>query len=196
MKFREDQYYIEQVLNGHTSAYRHLVEKHQDFVYTVVRKIVSSAVEAEELAQDVFIKAYNKLPDFRGGAKFSTWLYRIAYNTAISNTRKKKVEFLSAEEQLIENYSEDDIMYDIMGLDTDEQKKLINIAMSGLPKTDNLILNLFYFYEKDLEEISEIVGMTRNNVKVKLHRIRKKMLMNMNDTLGRNMNTLHEGGKI
>jgi RNA polymerase sigma-70 factor (ECF subfamily) len=190
MKFREDEYYIEQVLNGYTAAYRQLVEKHQDFVYTIVKKIISSAEEAEEVAQDVFVQAYKKLPDFRGTAKFSTWLYRIAYNKSISHTRKKKLEFLSADEHLLENYSEDDLMQDIMGLSVNEQRGLIRDAMSSLPQTDSLIITLFYFHEKDLEEISEIVGMTHNNVKVKLHRIRKKLLVKMNEILDKNVNTV------
>ena len=190
MKFREDQYYIEEVLNGHTNAYRLLVEKHQDFVYTIVKRIVGKAEEAEEVAQDVFVKAFQKLPDFRGTAKFSTWLYRIAYNSAISQTRKKKIEFLSAEEQQIENYSEDEVMQTIKGLNTEEQKKLIHEAMSTLPKTDSLIITLFYFHEKDLEEVSEIVGMTQNNVKVKLHRIRKRLFVQMNDLIEKNINTV------
>jgi len=190
MKFREDEYYIEQVLNGHTAAYRQLVEKHQDFVYTIVKKIVNAAEEAEEVAQDVFVKAYKKLPDFRGTAKFSTWLYRIAYNSSISHSRKRRIEFLSADEQVVENYSEDDLMQDIMGLSVQEQKSLIHDAMSTLPQTDSLIVTLFYFHEKDLDEISEIVGMTHNNVKVKLHRIRKKLLIKMNEILDKNVNTV------
>lgn len=190
MEFREDQYYIEQILNGNTAAYRMLVEKHQDFVFTIVRRIISSAVEAEEVAQDVFVKAYEKLPDFRGTAKFSTWLYRIAYNSGISHTRKRKVEFLSTEEHTIDNYSEDDIMQDILGLTTGEQKMLINNALAILPRTDNLIITLFYFHGKDLEEISEIVGMTHNNVKVKLHRIRKKLLKEMNDIMDSDIHTV------
>ena len=128
MKFREDQYYIERVLGGDTISYRPLVEKHQDLVFTIVHGIVTSPEEAEEVAQDVFVKAYKKLDDFQGKAKFSTWLYRIAYNTAISHTRKKKVVVLAMEENTIENYSEDEMCDDIMGLSAQEQKKLIDTA--------------------------------------------------------------------
>jgi RNA polymerase sigma factor (sigma-70 family) len=187
MKFREDEYYIEQILKGNSAVYRQLVGKHQDFVYTIVRRIVNSVEEAEEVAQDVFVKAFKKLPDFHGNAKFSTWLYRIAYNAAISHTRKKRIEFLSADDHLIENHSEDEIMQNVLGLSGDEQKNLINNALAKLPKTDSLIVMLFYFHEKDLEEISEIVGMTHNNVKVKLHRIRKKLFKEMNNILGNNI---------
>jgi RNA polymerase sigma-70 factor (ECF subfamily) len=190
MKFREDQYYIERVLGGDTISYRPLVEKHQDLVFTIVHRIVISPEEAEEVAQDVFVKAYKNLDDFQGKAKFSTWLYRIAYNTAISHSRKKKVVVLTMEENTIENYSEEEMCNDIMGLSAREQKKLIHHALSVLPRTDNLIISLFYFHEKDIEEISEIIGMTSNNVKVKLFRIRRKLLGEMNNMIDQDINML------
>lgn len=190
MKFRDDQYYVEQVIGGNAEAFRQLVEKHQDLVYTIVHRIVVSGVEAEEVAQDVFLKVYNKLEDFRGKAKFSTWLYRIAYNTAISYGRKKKVEFLAIDEKLIENYSEEDISDNLLGMSGENQKKLITEALSTIPRTDNLIISLFYFHKKDIDEISEIVGMTQSNVKVKLHRIRKKLLKEMNSIIDKNINTV------
>lgn len=190
MKFREDQYYIERVLGGDTTSYRPLVEKHQDLVFTIVHRIVASTEEAEEVAQDVFIKAYKKLHDFQGKAKFSTWLYRIAYNTAISHSRKKKVVVLTMEENMIENYSVDEMCDDIMGLSALEQKKLIHHALSVLPRTDNLIISLFYFHEKDIEEIGDIIGMTSNNIKVKLFRIRKKLLREMNKMIDQDINTV------
>lgn len=190
MKFRDDQYYVEQVIGGNAEAFRQLVEKHQDLVYTIVHRIVVSGVEAEEVAQDVFLKVYNKLEDFRGKAKFSTWLYRIAYNTAISYGRKKKVEFLAIDEKLIENYSEEDISDNLLGMSVENQKKLITEALSTIPRTDNLIVSLFYFHKKDIDEISEIVGMTQSNVKVKLHRIRKKLLKEMNSIIDKNINTV------
>jgi len=190
MMFREDPYYIRQVLNGDTEAYRQLVEKHRDLVYTIVHRIVSSAEEAEEVAQDVFVKAYNKLSDFKAEAKFSTWIYRIAYNTAVSHTRKKKVEFHAMDEEMIENHSVDEVEQEIMGLSTEEQSKLIKKALSSLPRTDNLIISLYYYHGKEIDEISEIVGLTQSNVKVKLFRIRKKLLKEMNALMNMNINTV------
>ncbi|MCK4569429.1 MAG: sigma-70 family RNA polymerase sigma factor [Bacteroidales bacterium] len=187
MKFREDPYYIRLILKGDTEAYRRLVEKHQDLVYTIVHRIVSSAVEAEEVAQDVFVKAFSKLPDFKGEAKFSTWLYRIAYNTAVSHTRKKKIDIISMDENGIENLSEEDVQQEIMGLSPEEQNKLIRMALESLPRTDNLMITLFYYHGKGLEEISEIVGLTQNNVKVKLFRIRRKLYKEMNELMDRSI---------
>ena len=190
MMFKDDPYYIRLVLNGEASAYRSLVEKHQDLVYTIVHRIVTRAEEAEEVAQDVFVKAYHKLSDFKSEAKFSTWLYRIAYNTAVSHTRKKKVEFLAMDEEMIENHSDDEIQQEIMGLTKEEQSALIKNALSSLPRTDSLIISLYYYHGKDLEEISGIVDLTQNNVKVKLFRIRKKLLKEMNNLLDKNINTV------
>ena len=190
MRFREDPYYIRLVLEGDTSAYRSLVEKHQDLVYTIVHRIITRAEEAEEVAQDVFVKAYQKLAEFKAEAKFSTWLYRIAYNTAVSHTRKKKIEFNAMDEEMIENHSENEVQHEIMGLSAEEQSQLIKKALSTLPRTDNLIISLYYYHGKDLEEISEIVGLSQNNVKVKLFRIRKKLLIEMNALLDKNINTV------
>lgn len=190
MKYREDQYYIDQVLKGESAAYRYLVDKHKDLVFTIVRRIIVREEDAEEVAQDVFIKAYEKLADFHGTAKFSTWLYRIAYNSAVSYTRKKKITFLSAEEQMIENHPDEEVPSGVMGLNVSEQKELIRNALAMLPKTDSLILMLFYFHEKGLDEIAEIIGMTPGNIKVKLFRIRKRLLLEMNNLLGNNMSTI------
>ena len=190
MKFREDPYYIRMILSGDTEAYRGLVEKHQDLVYTIVHRIISSAEEAEEVAQDVFVKAYSKLPGFKGEAKFSTWLYRIAYNTAVSHTRKRKIEFLAMDEEVIGNHSEEDVQQEVMGLSTEEQNKLIKKAMAILPRTDSLMITLFYYHGKDIEEISEIVGLTQSNVKVKLFRIRKRLFKEMNEIIDSNINTV------
>jgi RNA polymerase sigma-70 factor (ECF subfamily) len=79
------------VLKGEQSAYTFLVEKHKNLVFSIVLKVLSSREDAEEVAQDVFLKAYQSLGSFEMKSKFSTWLYRIAYNAAISKTRKKKV---------------------------------------------------------------------------------------------------------
>lgn len=190
MKFREDPYYIRMILSGDTEAYRGLVEKHQDLVYTIVHRIISSAEEAEEVAQDVFVKAYSKLSGFKGDAKFSTWLYRIAYNTAVSHTRKRKIEFLAMDEEVIGNHSEEDVQQEVMGLSTEEQNKLIKKALAILPRTDNLMITLFYYHGKDIEEISEIVGLTQSNVKVKLFRIRKRLFKEMNEIIDSNINTV------
>ena len=175
MAFREDQYYIERIKDGETSAFSELVEKHKDWVYTIVIRILRSHEEAEETAQDVFLKAYNSLKTFQGKSKFSTWLYSIAYNTAITKTRKRKLKTSDLDDEIIYNYSEDEISKSMYELSPEEQQQSLRKAMNDLPEEENLLISLFYKKENSIAEISEITGMSSSNVKVKLHRIRKKL---------------------
>jgi RNA polymerase sigma-70 factor (ECF subfamily) len=175
MKFQSDSFYIEKVLNNEINAYAALVDKHKDMVFTVALRIVRNREDAEEIAQDVFIKAFQALASFKKESKFSTWLYRIVYNTAISKTRKKNIETTDLNYDLVENYSEDDINENLNRLDNNEQKKIINTVIKKLNPEDYMLVTLYYFEEKSTEEISEIVHLSQSNVKVKLFRIRKKL---------------------
>jgi len=114
MEFLDDSFYIEKVINGDTSAYTNLVNKHKDMVYTIALRIARNHQDAEEIAQDVFLKAFQSLESFRQKSKFSTWLYRIVYNTAISKIRKKQPEVTALDENLVENYTVDNIYTDVI----------------------------------------------------------------------------------
>ena len=85
-----DQYYIERTMQGDTQAFGVLVERYQDFIFTIVLRILKIREEAEEVAQDAFIKAFESLSSFRGESKFSSWLYSIAYRKALDRLRKNK----------------------------------------------------------------------------------------------------------
>lgn len=175
MAFKDDEFYIGQVAKGNSNAYAGLVDKHKDMVFTIAVKILRKREDAEEVAQDTFVKAYNGLSSFKHDAKFSTWLYRITYNTAISRSRKKQHEFAAIDENMIENYTTDSVSKSVNELDTEEQIATVNTLMEKLPEEENLLLSLFYKKEKSVEEISEITGYSQSNVKVKLYRIRKRM---------------------
>ena len=175
MKFQSDSFYINKVLNNDVNAYASLVDMHKDMVFTIALKIVRNREDAEEIAQDVFVKAYQSLATFKKESKFSTWLYRIVYNTAISKTRKKQFRTTDLNYDIVENYSEDDINEDLNRLDNNEQKKVINTVLKKLNPEDHMLVILYYFKEYSTEEISGIVNISQSNVKVKLHRIRKKL---------------------
>jgi RNA polymerase sigma-70 factor (ECF subfamily) len=179
MTFREDQFYINRILKGESSAYAALVDKHKEMVFTIAVKIVRNQQDAEEVAQDVFVKAFHALTTFKGDAKFSTWLYRIAYNTAISATRKKKPVFTVIDDKMIDNYTTDQVMQMVNERSESEQIEVMNRLMDNLPEEENLLLTLFYKKEKTIEEISGITGLSESNVKVKLYRIRKKMYLDL-----------------
>ena len=107
MSSAKDHIYIEKVLQGDTSSYNYLVNNYKDMVYTLAIKIVRNHEDAEEVAQDSFVKAFQKLNSFKGESKFSTWLYTIVYRTAISKIRKKNIETTDIDDFVIENHSED-----------------------------------------------------------------------------------------
>lgn len=78
-----DQVYINKILNGDTNAFTVLVDRYKDLVFTLALRMVKNREEAEEVSQDTFIKVYNSLNRFKGDYKFSTWIYRVAYNTCL-----------------------------------------------------------------------------------------------------------------
>ena len=171
-----DETIIEQVLNGNRNAYALLVDQYKDRVFSLIIGIVRNREAAEELAQDVFVKAYSSLKKFRREAGFSTWIYRIAYNTAISETRKKKYIVKSFDEQLEKAASIQLTTSEDEQIEENESKhQLLEQALTTLPPEDKLILMLFYFEEKSVEEISKTTRLTTSNVKVKLFRLRNKL---------------------
>ena len=186
MKFQDDIDYIGRVLRGDVSAYALLVAKYKNLVFSIVLKIINNREDAEEVSQDVFLKAYQSLSTFEKKSKFSTWLYRIAYNAAISKTRKKKVEMVAIEETVITNYSTDEIGRNMNELEENDRQLILERALLRLPEEDNLLIMLFYKNENSIDDISDITGLSVSNVKVKLHRIRKRLYEEMNGLIKRN----------
>ncbi len=175
MKYLDDNHYIDRVLNGDVAAYAMLVSKHKNLVFSIALKILNNREDAEEVAQDCFMKVFQALKTFEKKSKFSTWLYRIVYNAAISKTRKKKLEFVHMDSYVIDNFTEDEVTSGIDEIDPEMQKAMIQRAMEKLTDDDNLLITLFYKGENSIEDISNITGLSMSNVKVRLHRIRKKL---------------------
>jgi RNA polymerase sigma-70 factor (ECF subfamily) len=175
MKYHDDNYYIDRVLSGDVSAYAQLVAKHKNLVFSIALKILNNREDAEETAQDCFLKVFHALKTFERKSKFSTWLYRIVYNAAISRTRKKRLEFVPMDNYVINNHTEEETSDGIYDIDPDMQKALIEKAMMKISDDENLLITLFYKGENSIEDISNITGLTMSNVKVRLHRIRKKL---------------------
>jgi len=143
--------------------------------YTIAIKIVKNNEDAEEIAQDSFLKAYNKLDTFQGKSKFSTWLYTIVYRNAISKVRKKKIITSDIDDYVINNYQSDHDFPQIEALKNKEQKIYVKKIIDKLPEKDALLITLFYLNESKIDEIEKITGLTQTNIKVKLFRARKKL---------------------
>lgn len=180
MELYTDTYYIERIQAGDTASFACLLDKYSRPVHSLILKVVRNREDAEELAQDVFVKVYRNLSSFKGDSSFSTWIYRIAYNTAISETRKKKQEFLAIEESVINNVSEEVVAEALGRTDTSVQLNKLDTALTQLPPDERGIILLFYMKEKTIDDIAEITGLSTSNVKVKLHRIRKKLFVILN----------------
>lgn len=166
---------IGSILDGNTIHYSVLVDRYRDMVFSLVLKVVKNREEAEEAAQDTFLKAYHALPGFKHEARFSTWLFRIAYNTAVSRTRKKRIVTEAIDDRLVENYSVDEVRENAEQLDRQQQISLMKSTLMTLPEDEQMLISLFYQNQQSIEEIGVITGLSVSNVKVKLHRIRKKI---------------------
>lgn len=186
----KDQIYIDKVLQGDTSSYNYLVNDYKDMVYTLAIKIVRNHEDAEEVAQDSFVKAFQKLNTFKGESKFSTWLYTIVYRTAISKIRKKNIETTDINDFVMENHSEDFSFPQMDLLKMGEQKKYIKYAIDSLPELDALLITLFYFNENTFDEIIEITRLTKTNIKVRLFRARKKLYKELSQILESELKTI------
>ena len=173
---QQDNTYITKVLEGDRNAYAYLVDKYKTMVYSLALRLVKDREEAEEISQDAFIKAYQSLASFRGKSKFSSWLYRIVYNTAISKLRQQPAGKVSLDDSNISEtlYMESKENYNT--LSAGERKKYLEVALDSLDTDEKMFVILYYYEERDLDEIAEIAGLTKTNTKVKLYRARKKML--------------------
>jgi len=167
---------ISRVLKGNQQAYALLVERYQRYVFTIVLRYVQSREDAEEVAQDIFVKAYRSLADFKGTAKFSTWLYTVTTTTCITFLRKKKLEVHSLDNEKV--FAAADNVDSGMSANQIEQKSkvtMVNEAIKMLSPDDAEILTLFYKAEQSLEEIAQVLGIEPNTVKVRLHRARARL---------------------
>lgn len=170
-----DQIYIDKVLKGDINAFSCLIDRYKDMAYTIAIKIVKNTEDAEEVAQDSFLKAYQKLESFKGESKFSTWLYSIIYRNAISKLRKKRITTTNIDSFVIDNHKADFDFPQIEAIKNSEQKKYVANAINNLPEIDALLITLFYLNENSVEEIEKITDLTKTNIKVKLFRARKKL---------------------
>ena len=167
---------ISRVLQGEQNAYAELVNRYQHYVFTLTLRMIKSREDAEEVAQDVFIKAFRYLSDFRGESKFSTWLYTIVNTTCITFLRKKKLDIHSLDnEKVFELADSQDSGFRANMVEQKSRVNMVNEAIALLSPDDGEIITLFYKAEQNLEEISKILGLETNTVKVRLHRARTRL---------------------
>jgi RNA polymerase sigma factor (sigma-70 family) len=172
---KNEDLYLEKAIRGDKEGLEYLVKTYQNLAYTIAIRIVVNREDAEEIVQDSFIKAFASLNNFRKASKFSTWLYRIVYNTAISRIGNKPIpaedmndHFENGQNVCVENQQWDLIRHA-------ERKKYVDLALGRLHQEDRLIITLHYIEELTVSEICEVLDMKKSAIKMRLLRGRKQL---------------------
>jgi RNA polymerase sigma-70 factor (ECF subfamily) len=173
----DDQSIVERVVAGETELFRVLVERHQRAVYGLGLSFLRNAEGAADFTQDVFLKAFRSLASFQGRSRFSTWLYRIAYNAAINSVKRRK-EYCSLAEDA-----------EIPDLDGPERTALrtaareaVAAAVGELPERYKVCVDLFFFYDRSYPEIEAVTGFPVNTIKSHVFRAKKLLRERLRDT--------------
>ena len=165
---------IKSIKNGNQSDYSKLVDRYKDRAFTLANSIIKNEMESEEILQDCFLKAFNSLNKFRFESKFSTWFYRIVFNTSLTriNNKKRNTEsnFLSLDE------FENTLTYDkINDYRKSEISEALSLLIRKLPNNYSVVINLYYLEQMSCNEIGTIIDESVNNVKVLLYRARNAL---------------------
>lgn len=168
ISLQEENDLIDLILAGRQEPYARLVEHYKSYAFTIALKILNNRPDAEEATQDAFIKAFHHLKSFNRSARFSTWLYRIVFNTAVSYKRKNKRVMSSIE------------FHDRAGeqehsMEKDDKQIFVSQAMNQLNEADRLAIQLYYIKEFSLEEVADLMGQNMNTLKVRVHRARLRL---------------------
>jgi RNA polymerase sigma factor (sigma-70 family) len=175
MAFINDQHHINQIIEGNSNAFAILVDQYKDLVFTLAYKTLKNKEQAEEVSQDTFVKVFMSLNKFKGESKFSTWVYKITYNTCLDYLKKCRKENSVV---YIEDFSEHQVKAIENVLDTIDEKERnqkIQDCLQLLPSEDAFLLTLYYFDDQSIDEISKIMDNNTNNIKVKIFRSRKRL---------------------
>lgn len=184
MNNKDDKYLIKRLKQGDNQAFAFLIDRYQNMVFTLALRMLKNHEDAEEIAQDSFLKAYQHIDGFKGNSKFSTWLYQIVYNACISKLRKKKIvvdpiDSINSTDISSSEYREVEQL-----IATKEKHEIIKKALLEIDPEDSFLLTLFYLEELDHKEIARITELTRDNIKVKIFRARKKLFEILKKSMG------------
>ncbi len=172
---------IERITRGEIELFAHIAEHYAQAVHTLVVRIVGNREDAEEVTQDIFLRIFDNLALFNFKCAFSTWLYRIAYNHAISFTRRKRLPHYPIDDNRLRSVSDDYVEQMEAVVDNERQIESLTQAITRLDAEERALITLFYYEERSVEECAEIMSQSENNIKVRLHRIRKKLYILLRD---------------
>jgi RNA polymerase sigma-70 factor (ECF subfamily) len=183
---------IKRILQGEQAIFAILVERYQQYVFTLVLRFTDNREDAEEISQDIFVKAYRSLADFRGESKFSTWLYTVVRTSCITFLRKKKLDTTSIDnERTFLQLENKESAFKSNVIEQKSRHAMVNEAIRLLSPDDSQLITLFYKGEQSLDEIGKIMGLEPNTVKVKLHRARGRLKEKMEKHFSYEVRELH-----
>ncbi len=173
---------IESVKRGNSADFSILIDRYKNKAFSLLKRMLKNELDAEEVLQDCFLKAYNSLQGFKQEAKFSTWFYKIVYNTALTklSSKKRKIE---NEMSSVDDHFELEYKSNINEIDNQEISTILKKLISQLPENHAAVISMFYLDEMSCEEISEVMNISVSNVKVMLYRSRnslKDLIVNSN----------------
>jgi RNA polymerase sigma-70 factor (ECF subfamily) len=174
MRHLNDLEIIDSINRGNVSDFSLLVDRYKDRAYSLLKRLLKNEMDAEEALQDSFLKAYNSLHGFRQDSQFSTWFYKIVYNTGLTviSSKKRKIE---QEMSSIDNEFDIGVFDDEVYSTTDNVTDYILKIVDKLPVRGALVVILFYMDGMSLNEISQVMGISLVNAKVLLHRSRNAL---------------------
>lgn len=176
MAYKDDAYYIERVLeHSDTTAFTQLINKHKAMAFNIALRVTRNREDAEEVAQDAFVKLYHSLDQFKGDSKFTTWFFRVIYNLALSKIRKKSLFTGSVDDDNFIETADENGFDALIKYREKEKKKYLDDAISTLDEADQLLITLYYMNDQPVDDIAAITGLSDSNVKVRLFRSRKKI---------------------
>ncbi len=175
MTHQDDHIYITKTLEGEVNAFAMLIDRYKHMVYTLSLRMMKTTEEAEEVSQDVFLKAFQKLDSYKGTSKFSTWLYSITYHKCLDSLSRKRKQPTHYAVEIQEEITEEKTASILEAIEANELRGQLEQCIQQLREEDAFLVTLYYLEEQTLEEIATVTGMTKNNVKVKLFRSRKKL---------------------
>jgi RNA polymerase sigma-70 factor (ECF subfamily) len=184
MKEEIEDIVITKIKEGDLHACRYIVDKYKAFVYHIAWRVVRVKEDAEEIAQDSFIKAIKAINEFKYESKFSTWLYRITVNNAISKTRQKKFYQEEINEEITDSINVSGTASGFENLNRQDRHKILEEAMEKLSTEEKLLISLYYFQDNSMAEVAQATGLGENLVKVKVHRSRKKLHGMLTELMG------------
>lgn len=170
----DEQRLIARILDGHAEDFGYFLEHYSTEAFAIVSHIVPRQEDAEELVQDAFVRAFNRLDTFAARSSFSTWMCRIAYTTAAAWLRRQRIKYQSIEEQ---PQLSDTVVDE--ALDNESRIDELRRAIALLRPDEQMLITLYYYDNRPLGDIAYILDMEAGTIATRLHRIRRKLYLLM-----------------